>query len=98
MSSPTTTAPAMLQKAADLLIERGKQYDSPEGERSMAQTVEAFNAITCHDLSEADGWLLMALLKMVRDNKRSIVHVDSCEDLIAYAALYSEARIERGAA
>jgi hypothetical protein len=89
-----TTANQLLNKAATLMQERGEQYDKPSGERSMAQAVTAFNAITGHDwLSEADGYLLMALLKMVRDNQRELPHNDSIEDLIAYSALYGEARL-----
>lgn len=73
--------------------QRGKQYDKPQGERSMAATVAAYNAVTGQSITEANGWLLMALLKMVRDNQRSDPHIDSCEDLIAYSALYGEARL-----
>lgn len=89
----TFTAPTMLQRAADIMQERGKQYDSPEGERSMEQIVKAFNIITKNELTEAQGWLFMVLLKMVRDNARDKGHQDSCEDLIAYASLYGESRL-----
>ena len=61
-------APEILNRASDIMDERAKQYDSPQGERSMGKAVAAFNAITGHKLTEANGWLLMALLKMVRDN------------------------------
>lgn len=88
-----TTATELLHKAADLMDQRGRQYDKPEGERSMVTTVTAFNAITGQDLTEAQGWLMMAILKMVRDNQRITAHQDSCEDLIAYASLYGEARL-----
>jgi hypothetical protein len=47
-------------------------------------------------MTEAEGWLLLALLKMVRDNQREAPHQDSCEDLIAYCALYGEARLGEG--
>ena len=87
------TATKLLCDAADLMLERGKQYDQPTGERSMAKTVAAFNAITGRDLTEAEGWLMMAVLKMVRDRQRALAHKDSCEDLIAYASLYGEARL-----
>ena len=88
-----TTAPQLLNKAATIMAQRGQQYDKPEGERSMGKTVAAFNAITGRDLTEAEGWLLMAVLKMVRDNQRVEAHQDSCEDLVAYASLYGEARL-----
>jgi hypothetical protein len=37
--------------------------------------------------------MLMALLKMVRDRQRDKPHQDSCEDMVAYAALYGESRL-----
>lgn len=88
-----TTATKLLCNAADIMEQRGKQYDNPAGERSMAKTVAAFNAVTGRDLTEAEGWLMMAVLKMVRDRQRALAHKDSCEDLIAYASLYGEARL-----
>lgn len=88
-----TTAPAMLQKAADLLVERGKQYDQPAtGERSAARIVTAFNAITRRDLTEAEGWLFLQLLKQVRLFNAPGYHADSAEDNIAYGALLAEAK------
>lgn len=93
MTQQANTAPELLTKAASIMAERGKQYDKPAGERSMRATVAAFNAVTGKALSEADGWLLLALLKMVRDNQRDAAHRDSCEDLIAYCALYGESRL-----
>ena len=86
-------APEILTRSAEIMAERAKQYDSPEGERSMGKAVAAFNAITGHELSEANGWLLMALLKMVRDNTTAAPHEDSIHDLVAYGALYGEARL-----
>ena len=86
-------APEILKRASDIMDERAKQYDSPEGERSMGKAVAAFNAITGQKLSEANGWLLMALLKMVRDNTTEAPHEDSIHDLVAYAGLYGEARL-----
>jgi len=88
-----TTAPQLLNKAASIMEQRGKQYDKPGGERSMGATVAAYNSITGQQLTEANGWLLMALLKMVRDNQRPAPHVDSIEDLVAYSSLYGEARL-----
>lgn len=86
-------APDILKRASDIMDERAKQYDSPKGERSMGKAVAAFNAITGHELTEANGWLLMALLKMVRDNTTAEPHEDSLHDLVAYAGLYGEARL-----
>lgn len=86
-----TNATALLNKAARIMEERGEQYDSPEGERSMGRAVIAFNAITGCDLTESEGWLLLQLLKDVRDRQRTEPHQDSLEDCIAYAALKAEA-------
>jgi len=88
-----TKAQDLLHRAASLMDERGKQYDQRSGERSMQATVTAFNAISGYCLTEADGFLLMAILKMVRDQSRETPHRDSLDDLVAYASLYGEARL-----
>lgn len=81
-----------LQSAIDVQAERGKQYDSPEGERSMGRTMAAFNAITGRDLAEAEGWLLLQILKDVRQwQNPEQYHHDSALDGVAYASLKAEA-------
>lgn len=85
-------APELLGRAAMHMHERSSTYDKPEGERSMGRTVQAFNAITGHNLSESEGWLLLQVLKDVRLFTRSEYHADSAEDCIAYAALKAEAK------
>lgn len=81
-----------LQAAIDTQAERGKQYDSPEGGRSMGRTVQAFNSITGRDLTEAEGWLLLQLLKDVRQwQNPDKYHHDSALDGVAYASLKAEA-------
>lgn len=93
------TAPAFCQKAADLMAERGKTYDKGgKAERSMAATVTAFNAITDRCLTESEGWLLMSLLKRVRQYQNPSFHRDSAEDAVAYAALEAEALAAEDAA
>lgn len=84
------TAPDFLRQAAELMAERGKQYDQPQGERSMGRAVAALNAITGRDLTEAEGWLLMSLVKRVRQFSGAGYHQDSAEDAVAYAALEAE--------
>lgn len=96
MQNPAT-APEFLTQAQHLLIERGKQYDQPEGERSMGKTIAAFNAITGRNLAEADGWLLMLLLKQVRQwQTPGKFHRDSAEDSVSYAALLAESLAATG--
>lgn len=87
----TISAIEFLERAADLMLERGKEYDSPDGERSMERTVFAFNVLTGNILSEQDGWLFMLLLKLSRQQNSTEWHKDSSEDAIAYAALLAEA-------
>lgn len=85
------SAVEFLNQASSLLTERGKQYDQEGGERSMGKTVSAFNAITGKDLSEPEGWLLLQILKDVRQWQHPGFHRDSAEDSVAYSALKSEA-------
>ena len=86
------TAGQLLENAAFIMNERGKQYDKPNGERSMGKCVSAFNIITGRDLPESEGWLLLQLLKDVRQWQQPGYHADSAEDCIAYAALKAEAK------
>lgn len=85
-----------LQAAIDVQAERGKQYDKPTGERSMAATVNAFNCITGRMLEESDGWMFLGLLKLVRQSQNpEQYHHDSALDFVAYASLYAEAASEQ---
>lgn len=86
------TAVDYLNRAAAIMEERGRQYDQPGGERSMGKCVLAFNTITGHELTEAEGWLLLQILKDVRQWQRQGFHKDSADDCIAYAALKAEAK------
>lgn len=89
----TPAADALLDAAAKHMRDRAVTYDQPGGERSMGRAVEAFNTITGHGINESEGWLFMALLKMVRSESREAPHRDSIEDLVAYCGLYGEARL-----
>lgn len=81
-----------LQAAIDVQAERGKQYDISGRERSMGKTVHAFNAITGRDLTEAEGWLLIQVLKDVRQwQNPDKFHEDSALDCVAYSSLKAEA-------
>lgn len=90
---PAQTAPEFLDQAARHMRERAATYDKPQGERSMGNTVAAFNLITGHALTEAEGWLLMQILKDVRQFSNLAFHRDSAEDCVAYAALKAEALV-----
>lgn len=82
---------AYLERAVELLGERGKSYDTDAGERYMKNAVRAFNAITGHGMTEGDGWLFMQMVKDARQWQREGFHRDSAEDAVAYAALKAEA-------
>lgn len=79
-----------LTKAAGIQQQRGKDYDTEGGERSMASVVEAFNALFGHNLTETHGWQFMVLLKMKRLDSAPGHHQDSAEDEVSYAALAAE--------
>jgi hypothetical protein len=85
------TAAYFMSRAIDIMTQRGETYDAPGGERSMAAAVVCFNAKTGHNLTEAEGWLLMQDLKDVRQWQSKYFHQDSAEDCVAYAALKAEA-------
>lgn len=84
------TASQLLNRAAEIMRQRADEYDQPTGERSMAKTVAAFNAITGRDLTEREGWEFMLVLKQVRLFQTDKHHHDSAEDAISYAALLAE--------
>ena len=86
---PTMTASDFLVAALNHLGDRASTYDNPTGERSMGRTVEAFNAITGHKLTEEQGYLFMCLLKQVR-SQQGKYKSDNYADLTAYASLMGE--------
>ena len=85
------SAEQLLQKAEEIMTERGKQYDSTgqNRERSMGRIVAAFNCLYGTSLTEQQGWHFMLLVKLARQETKP--HADSMEDAIAYAALAAEA-------
>lgn len=90
------TPDSVLKKAIQHMVNRGKTYDRSGNykkpkERSMAATVAAFNAVTGKNLTEADGWTFMVLLKLVRGQAAKVYHADSYEDGSAYLGLLAEA-------
>ena len=91
------TARWWLEKAIDIQKERGKNYDKNE-ERSAGKVADIFNILRDKDLTEADVFLILQILKQVRycqnfDNP----HEDSLLDNIAYASLFAEAAMRKQA-
>lgn len=79
----------ILEAGIGHMMDRAATYDKPQGERSMAATVEAFRAVSGVELTEEQGWLFMLLLKAVR-SQQGAYRADSYEDGAAYFALAGE--------
>lgn len=84
-----SSAKEILNKAIKAMEQRSQLRDNPDGERSMARTIEAFNAITGRELTEREGWMFMILLKMVRGFQGKY-HEDDYVDGAAYFGLLGE--------
>lgn len=79
----------ILEAGIGHMMDRAATYDKPQGERSMAATVEAFRAVSGVAMTEEQGWLFMLLLKAVR-SQQGAYRADSYEDGVAYFALAGE--------
>lgn len=86
----STSAADFLNAALGHMVDRAATYDRPQGERSMGNCVQAFNQLTGHALTEEQGWLFMAVLKITRTQQGKF-RADNYEDLAAYAGLAGEA-------
>lgn len=95
------TPAAIFDRCLKDMGDRATQRDTPEGERSMAKTVRAFweihgqNILSRGYMTEAEGWLFMEVLKMVR-GAQGVFHADDHIDRVAYAALAAEAAFSTG--
>ena len=81
----------VLKTAHSTIHQRAADRDVKQ-ERSMEATVKAFNAIHGTDLTEAQGWSFMTLLKMKRSFTGNRFRDDDFVDEAAYTALRAEAR------
>ena len=84
------TAPDFLTAAKGHMDDRAVTHDAPQGERSMAKTVAAFNALNGTEMTEVQGWQFMVLLKLARSTQGEF-NSDNFEDGCAYVALAGEA-------
>lgn len=80
----------LLVQANEAIDQRAKLRDQPDGERSMARTVAAFNALHGCNLTEVQGWHFMLCLKLARATAGTR-HLDDYIDMAGYAALAGEA-------
>lgn len=63
--------------------------DTPKGERTAKKIASVFNALTDHNISEADAWTFLLILKLVR-GRAGDYHEDDFVDLVSYSSLLSE--------
>lgn len=89
LNAPPKSAADILREAAAVIEQRAAVRELPDGERSMARTVQAYNALTGSTLSELDGWIFMCVLKLARGTAGA-PQVDDFTDLGGYAALAAE--------
>jgi hypothetical protein len=92
------TAPELLRRAADIIEQRGTEYDTTgiKQERSMPRIVELFGESTGRQMTIGEGYLLMMAVKTAR-LERSPGHLDSRIDRLAYQALKDEHELGGGA-
>jgi len=83
------SAPDILTAAAADIAARAALRDQPTGERSMARTVAAFNALHGTSLTETQGWHFMVLLKLARATGGRH-HADDYQDGASYCGLAGE--------
>lgn len=86
------TAVDFFTAGAEILNQRGQQYDSDgEAERSFPQVAQAFTAITGRQLSGSDVCLVLNLVKKVRQYAQpDRLHHDSLLDSVNYDALWAQ--------
>jgi hypothetical protein len=85
----TIRATDVLLEAAEMIHARASQRDHATGERSIPRAVAMYNVLTGQSVSERDGWILQALLKLSRA-QGGRHHLDDYVDAAAYIALAAE--------
>lgn len=93
-TSDTNSAHKLLRQGLQAMEDRAASRDNP-GERSMARTVAAFNALTGRDLTEEEGWAFMVCLKEARALGGSKKVEDDYIDGAAYFALQGECAMQK---
>jgi hypothetical protein len=82
-------AHTFLNEAARVMEKRAQLRDTPAGERTAAKIAKVFNALTGHNISEADAWQFLVILKLVRARSGNY-NRDDYVDLAAYSGLLGE--------
>jgi hypothetical protein len=87
-------AASFLKEAMAQMQARAELRDTPEGERTAKQIAKVFNAITGNEITEADAWIFLIVLKLVRSMSGKYCK-DDYVDLAAYASLLGECESTR---
>jgi len=82
-------ADGFLDEASRQMKHRAALRDRENGERTAAQIAKVFNAITGNRITEADAWMFLIVLKIVR-SRNGKYNRDDYVDLAAYASLLGE--------
>ena len=85
------TAPELLRRAADIIEQRGTEYDTAgkSQERSMPRICEIFGEATGRQMTIGEGYQFLIALKTAR-LETAPDSVDSYVDRLAYQALKDE--------
>jgi hypothetical protein len=83
------SAHGFLEEASQAMKQRAALRDAEDGERTAAQIAKVFNAITGHEISEADAWMFLLVMKIVR-SRNGKYHRDDYVDGSSYFALLGE--------
>lgn len=78
-----------LNEAVTQMNARAQLRDTAQGERTAGKIAAVFNTLTGHNLTEADAWTFLIVLKMVRSRSGKF-SADDYTDLSAYSALLGE--------
>jgi hypothetical protein len=78
-----------LNEAVTQMNARAQLRDTAQGERTAGKIATVFNALTGHNLTEADAWTFLIVLKIVR-SRNGKFSADDYTDLSAYSALLGE--------
>lgn len=79
----------LLNQASQVLAQRAKLRDKPDGERVFANVAEAYNALFGTTMTASQAAMFMMLLKIAR-SANGEYHADDYVDIVGYAALVGE--------
>ena len=82
-------AHTFLEEAVSTMKDRAALRDTPGGERTAGKIAQVFNALTGHNITEADAWTFFIVMKLVR-SRNGKYHRDDYIDMAAFSGLLGE--------